>query len=160
MTSEEIQNKRLERLLRHITNVREATNILGHNLIERGEDQIGRELIANGLIHDHSKFSGIEWLYLHDDVKIKEPEKFQCAALQHVHTNEHHPEYWGSIHEMPRLYVAEMVCDWKARSSEFGNDLMEWIEGKATEKFDMSIHSPVYQQIVEFKELLLDPMFV
>jgi hypothetical protein len=60
---------------------------------------------------------------------------------------------------MPRVYVAEMVCDWYARSSEFGTGLKEWVNNHAMEKFGFTKDSPVYAEIFEFMNLLLSPSF-
>ncbi len=152
-------NVRLDRLLRHIENVKDGCIILAGRLLENGEDEFAKQLIANGYVHDNSKFSGIEWEYLHDDMKESETEKFLLAAKQHVKTNQHHPEYWAGIENMPRIYVAEMVCDWRARSSEFGSDIWEWVKEKAMKKFDFSCQQKVYKEIKEFLSLLLEKPF-
>lgn len=134
--------------------------MLGQRLIKEGEVPFGLELIANGNIHDNSKFHGIEWLYMHDDVLKDDPTKFKMALQQHITTNKHHPECWaGGIDGMPRIYIAEMVCDWHARSSEFGTDLREWIKDKACKKFSMSCSGKIYKQIKDFLDLLLDRSF-
>lgn len=159
MSQDDISNKRLDALIRHIENVKSRCLLLGERLISNGEDELGRRLISNGYIHDHSKFSGIEWLYLHGDIQEKQPDKFLLAATQHTATNKHHPEFWGTIHEMPRLYVAEMVCDWGSRSSEFGNDLKEWVKDKATSKYKMAVQSKTYKEIKDLIDVLLDPAF-
>lgn len=151
--------KRLDALVRHINNVRQNCTLLGERLIEKGETEFGKRLIANGFIHDNSKFSGVEWLYLHSDVKEKEPEKFKLAAEHHVNSNYHHPEFWIHISHVPRIYLAEMVCDWGARSSEFGNDLRVWEREMAPKKFDYTLQSKIYKQIKEFTDILLDPGF-
>ena len=52
---------KIDKLLRHIHNVSSNCNLLGKKLIENGEEELGRILISIGLIHDHSKFFGIEW---------------------------------------------------------------------------------------------------
>jgi hypothetical protein len=59
---------------------------------------------------------------------------------------------------MPRVYVAEMVCDWKARASEFGTSLQKWIE-ESLKRYGYTSKDPVYAQIQEFVELLCDPAF-
>lgn len=152
--------KHLKSLLRHIESVRQSCILLGERIIESGEDKLGIDLIANGQIHDASKFRGSEWLYLRADLTGTDKAKMlEQARNQHVKTNPHHPEYWGSIHEMPRVYLAEAVCDWSARSHEFGNDLREWIKNVATKKFDMTVQSKVYKQIKDFVDILLDPSF-
>lgn len=56
--------KHLKSLLRHVDNVSQSCLILGERIIESGDQQFGINLIANGRIHDHSKFYGSEWLYL------------------------------------------------------------------------------------------------
>src|SRR5450755_1045681 len=84
-----------------------------------------------GLVHDASKFHGIEWEYLHKTGEVP-ADRLQLAVEHHRRTNEHHPEYWGGIDNMPEIFVAEMVCDWYARSQEFGTDLRVWIRGQAS----------------------------
>lgn len=154
MTAEDLEH--LENVLRHINHVRDNCLLLGNRLIKNGEAEFGRKLIANGLIHDNSKLSGVEWLYLRD----KGTPEFTAAAKQHIMTNPHHPEYWpGGISDMSRIYMAEMVCDWAARSQEFGNDLRDWIKGEATKKFNFSLQSRVWKDIKEFVDLLLDRAF-
>jgi hypothetical protein len=60
---------------------------------------------------------------------------------------------------MPRIYIAEMVCDWKSRSSEVGNDLRQWIKDKATGKFNFAVNSRVWKEIKYFVDMVLDPAF-
>jgi|TARA_R100000306_G_scaffold55914_1_gene53611 hypothetical protein len=149
--------RRLMRLARHIDNVRNYCNILGQRLAENGEAGLGHGLIANGYIHDNSKFHGVEWLYLHEDEKEQNPTLFKAALLQHTTTNLHHPEAWDDgIHAMPRLYLAEFVCDISARSSEFGNDIRDWVKKQATKKYDMTVQSKTYKEIKDLLGLLLD----
>lgn len=157
---QDLQDKRLKALLRHVDNVRMNCLRLGEILIEDPKIGFGKDLIALGYIHDNSKFHGIEWEYLHSDMFGGEhSDKLALAIKQHTTTNPHHPEYWGSIHDMPEIYVAEMVCDWAARSSEFGNDLRAWIKDKATKKFDMTVQSKAYKDIKRFVDMFLDPAF-
>lgn len=154
------QENRLDGLIRHIKNVQDDCTLLGQRLIDRGETELGRMLIANGMIHDNSKFHGIEWLYLHDDIKEEDPILFKQALTHHATTNKHHPECWpGGINEMPQLYIAEMICDWRTRSSEFGTDLWDWIKNKATEKFGFSTNGKAYKEIKFFTDLLLEKKF-
>ncbi len=146
--------KKVHALLRHIRNVQDNCLHLGIKLMEQGEVDFGKLLIANGQIHDNSKWKGVEW----DHLETTDPFLGK-AVLQHSRTNPHHPEYWGSIHEMPRIYVAEMVCDWKARSSEFGTDLKQWIACSATKRFEFNLLDPVGIQINNMLNLLLDKPF-
>jgi len=150
---------RLKAVVRHITHVQQSCTLLGERLIASGEVEIGHALLANGFIHDNSKLRGAEWLYLHDDVKEYAPELFHAALQQHIHTNPHHPECWGGISEMPRLYLGEMVCDWHARSSEFGTGLREFIKEVATKRFDFKVQGKIYKEIKKLVDMLLDPAF-
>jgi hypothetical protein len=156
-------DKRLENLLRHISHVRQNCELLGQRLIEKGDSSMGLKLISNGQIHDNSKFFGIEWEYLNDGAWPYEDdgrkEMFAVALKQHVSTNPHHPEYWNGIKQMPPVYLAEMVCDWHARSSEQGSDLCEWVKDKATKRFRFTTRSNTYRHLKEFLDLLLEPRF-
>ncbi len=140
--------------MRHIEDVQQDCQILGANLIERGEADTGRLLIANGLCHDRSKFVGVEWEHLDS----RSDPLFGQAWQHHIEHNEHHPEFWGEggIHKMGRVYVAEMVCDWHSRSSEFGSCLRDWIASQATRKFDFSEADEVGRQIIDFVDMLLE----
>lgn len=158
----ELYLERLARLNRHITNVRDSAFILNEKLVKRNNENdlfLAHALITHVQIHDESKFNGIEWLYLHDDMKDTHPQEFKQAWYQHVNTNPHHPEYWSGIDNMPEVYLAELVCDWKARSSEFGSDLREWIKASATKRFGFTKQGKTYKKIKEFVDLLLDPAF-
>ncbi len=161
-----MDDKRLSNLLRHIGNVRHDCELLGTKLISQGEEQLGLTLIANGQIHDFSKFFGIEYLHLNgsDWPQASTSEQgrvmFSAAITQHVTTNPHHPEYWvGGIKEMPQVYLAEFVCDCHARSSEQGTDITEWMREKATERFGFTTRSLVYGDIRRYLELLLEKKF-
>jgi hypothetical protein len=150
--------KHVENVLRHINNVRRDCELLGKRLMENGEFQLGLDLIGLGQIHDYSKIHNqCEFMHLRDSWYGK-PEFF-AALKSHVSTNRHHPESWHGIEDMPRVYVAEMVCDWKSRSSEFGSDVLAWVKQQATEKFQFSTKGRVYKEIKEFFGILLDRAF-
>jgi len=104
--------QKIDDIIRHIDHVKDNCLLLGERLVNLGKKDMGRLLIANGFIHDNSKFYGVEWDYLNDQTGSE--ELLQIAVSQHNRTNPHHPEYWGGIEAMPSLYVAEMVCDWKS----------------------------------------------
>ena len=153
-------DKHLKALIRHIDNVRSNCCKLAEALIDNGEEILGLQLIANGYEHDNSKFHGIEWLYLNEVTKEKNPPLFNAALIQHVTTNKHHPEAWtNGIHDMNRLYKAEMICDWSARSSEFGTDLRDFVKNEATKRYDMTVQSKTYKEIKDLMDMLLDSPF-
>lgn len=152
--------KKVDILCRHIEEVQRNCKLLGERLIENGEEDIGLKLIANGLIHDASKFKGIEWEYLFIDPENEEDEKNLSLAIEHHnHTNFHHPEAWGGIKNMPSVYVAELVCDWKTRSSEFGSSLVDWINDKGAKRFSYTKRDKVYKEIMHYTNILLEEPF-
>lgn len=153
------EEKPLRTLMRHIKNVQSECGLLGERLIEQGKHEFARRLVANSMLHDNSKFHGIEWECLSEAAREEKPEQFKAAVLQHQATNPHHPEYWGGIDNMPSVYIAEMVCDWKARSDEFGTDLRDWVKEKATKRWGFTTQGRVYKEIKEYLDLLLDPTF-
>jgi len=149
----------LDNLVRHIDLVRGACLLLGKRLIAQGRVEFGRILIARGFEHDVSKFSGIEWDYLHAGQNVPR-DQLDMAIRQHVRTNSHHPEYWGGIENMPEIAVAEMVCDWYARSQEFGTGLREWITSQAVERFQIDVGGERYAWVQQYVGLLLVDHFV
>ena len=154
--SNEILEK-LEAVIRHIENVKDNCILLGKRLIEEeGEFDLGKQLIANSYIHDNSKFYGIEWEFLGEQGGRS---KLDLAVSQHNKTNPHHPEYWGNITEMPRVFLAEMACDWKARSEEFGTSIRDWIDDGAAKRFGYKKNDRVYKEIMYFVDLLCEKPF-
>jgi hypothetical protein len=158
----ELEEKHLENLIAHIDNVRRNCIAIGKHLFKEGEQDMARSVIRNGFKHDSSKFEGIEWdLCLNELKKVnKEQSRDLMRAVEHhTSTNEHHPEFWGGIQNMPEVYVIEMVCDWKGRSTEFGTDLRDWIENTAKEKYGFHICDKVYSMIYKYVEILCEPSF-
>lgn len=151
--------KRIRELLRHVKLVQEAAQRIGEALIEQGEARFGRELIANAMSHDQTKFRGIEWDCIGNRNSACTEEEKQLAIVQHIKTNPHHPEYWDGIENMPKIYLHEMVCDWFARSVEFGTDLREWVKGNAVPKYNIRINSKPWKEIKKALDILLDQPF-
>jgi len=157
----ELTMAKVRALTRHIRNVEDNCLLLGEKLILDGEVELGQHLIANGFVHDASKFSGIEWDYL-SILPSKEEEtklKLKLAIQHHNQTNTHHPEHWQGIKNMPNVYIAEMTADWKARSEEFGTDLRHWIDEQATKRFSFSKEDEVYKEIMKYVDMLCQKPF-
>jgi hypothetical protein len=152
---------KIENVTRHIKNVENNCLLLGTKLIKSGNIELGKQLIANGFVHDASKFTGIEFEYLSLNNPAEENNKLKIrlAIQQHNTTNPHHPEFWNHISKMPEVFLAECVCDWKSRSQEFGTDLREWIDNEATKRFHFSKSDAVYKQIMELVDLLCEQPF-
>ena len=148
----------IDNLTRHIDLVREACYLLGTRLIKNNQEVIGRELIARGYCHDNSKFSGIEWDYLHQGPNVSK-EMLDAAIKEHQSTNDHHPEFWTGIENMPEVALAECVCDWYARSQEFGTSLRDWIDEEAATKYNFTKKCKTYKLIKKFVDILLEDLF-
>lgn len=153
--------KRLRDLWRHIDNVRESAKILCERLVDEGELDLARRISERCYQHDVSKFSGLEWELLtfkRDEVDDK--ELFDIAIKEHHSNNPHHPEFFlNSIQDMSRVDLAEMVVDWKARSTEMGTDLRDWIRNRAMEKYNFNSKTKQGKEINYFVKLLLDAKF-
>jgi len=168
MSEEELEEKEslldyLDITIRHIQNVQQNCILLGKKLIDEGEFRTGRLLIYYGFQHDVSKFIGIEWdflpLGLEKKLNKEKRANFLTALKQHQESNPHHPEYWDGIENIPDVHLAEMVCDWKARSSEFGTDLRKWIDGEALKKYNLKKTAPTYTKIMYYVDLLCGEAF-
>jgi hypothetical protein len=153
-----LAKEKVDKLLRHITNVQEACHLLAKRLIEKGEINLGIRLVALGQLHDASKWSGIEFEYLIEP-PLNTNGTLSLAIKQHQSTNRHHIEYWEDANDMPRLYIAEMVCDLYARAGEFGTSVWDYIKEEFLPKHNISKNGRVYKTIKEFLDLLLEKPF-
>ena len=154
--------EKIRAVARHIRNVEDNCFLLGEKLILGGEVNLGKQLIANGYVHDASKFTGIEFEYLSTGNPVEENAKLKLkmAVHQHNSTNLHHPEAWsGGIKDMPDVYLAEMACDLKARSEEFGTNLREWIDDSATKKWNFVKEDKVYKDLMRYVDLICQKPF-
>ena len=152
----EQNRKNIQDLLDHLDDVRQSANKLGMKLIEEGNFDLGRLLMANVCHHDASKFLGVEWDVL---VLGNRQELLQTVIEQHNRSNPHHPEYYGKIQDMYDVHVAEMCCDWKARSSKFGTSLEEWIHNEAMPRYGFTKNDEIYGKIMRFVHMILDKPF-
>ena len=150
--------KHMQGIMRHISHVQQGAALMSERLFDRGDATTARLLVQKVCGHDASKFIGIEWEHLRSDADSTSAE-FQAALKQHQLTNDHHPEYWGSIKVMPPLCLAEMTCDWYARSTEFGTDLRDWVKNGACQKYGITTKTKCYKEIKSFVDILLDNKF-
>lgn len=153
---------KIRSITRHIRNVEDNCLILGEKLILRGDIDLGKQLIANGFVHDASKFKGIEFEYLSLNNPTEENNKLKLKLAIHHHntTQPHHSEYWsGGIKDMPDVYLAELVCDIKARSEEFGTALMDYVDNVGIKRWNITQEDEVYKKMMEFIGLLCERPF-
>lgn len=149
----------LEEYHRHVDKVHSAARLLATRLIKNCVDEdekLGMLLLKGVMEHDMSKLQGIEWPWIH---QTDDKERLIAAIEHHQQVNRHHPEFWGGVAYMPPVYIAEMVCDWKARSEEKGTNLRDWIKDTALEKYSIPPTGKIARLIKKFVDLLLDAPF-
>lgn len=143
----------IETQWRHIRNVQEDAKLLADRLMEKGDLNTARILLANSLRHDASKFEGIEF----EAFILGHQDKLAEAIKHHRECNVHHPEWHPKgILSMSDPCVAEMICDWKDRSASCGETgLRVWIDEEATKIWGFSKQDKIYERIQFFLDLLL-----
>lgn len=122
----------LNSLIKHITYVREAGEMIG---VDRAQLEV----------HDASKFSDEEFLAAAENWHggAPNPDRYARGWLHHIHHNPHHWQHWifsdgfvpkganveAGVMEMPREYALEMVADWMGSSMAYTGswDMTKWL---------------------------------
>lgn len=145
---------RCEKIWDHIQNVQDNIQKLAKELIKLGEHKLARRLYQRGLQHDASKFDDTEYygMYSSDETYKK------IAIHTHRTMNSHHLEYHPELLDLSTVDICEMVCDLKARSSEFGTDIKEYIR-KFTEERNISTNTKFYKLLIKYLNLILEDKF-
>lgn len=152
--------EKIQSLLSHIENVQNFCKKIAFHYIEHNKGdrdlQFARQLLSNAQVHDNSKFHGIEFKALTNKWNDPEQDKkeLELAVAHHQAVNRHHPESFGSIHDMPDVYLVECVCDWAARSKEQGTNIREWLETVGMQKYLLTTNSNVYRKINNYLDIL------
>jgi hypothetical protein len=155
--------EKIRAITRHIRNVQDNCILLAERLAHNGEIDLARKLVANGMIHDASKFHGIEWQFMAPGVPCKEESaklSLKMAISHHRLINPHHPEHWEKgVAGMPSVYLAEMVCDLKARSEEFGTDIRRYLHEDCLSRWGLKEDHEVFKKIMAYVDLLCETPF-
>ena len=115
-----------------------------HIINTEGNVDLGIKLLKRGAYHDNSKFDFAEFLSLSSILKSNKcfvdastslSSEEKKAIAYHWSHNRHHPEYFEDISEMQTLDKLEMVCDWFARSLQYGTDFIPFIEERQKNRF-------------------------
>jgi len=116
-------------------------------------------LYWRGIVHDMSKFTLIEYKgysnnFFKESPSERDRKDFNVAWVHHQGVNKHHWQYWwrgkafpNTAGTIPEKYMLEMVCDWRAMSKQFNNDVTDWYY-KEKEKGKIVLH-PKTQKAVE-----------
>jgi len=134
-----------EYVRKHIMFVKKSFNIRIVNITTALQltDEEVEDLVENIMIHDRSKYSPEEWngyrqWFFPAIGEIKDKAKFDAAWKHHYEHNDHHPEYWKKK-DMPKVAIAELICDWEAMSRNFGGNPLEYFNrDKENKKKSMS----------------------
>ena len=148
--------EKIDKLISHIRKVQDNALILGKKLIEAGDLINGKMLIVNSMVHDLSKFSGLEYENLHKDA---EKEDLKDAIFQHTSVNKHHIEFWGGADNVPDIYLMEFCCDTLARAQELASDYLNWLANDAAKKYNFTTKSKFYKKCVKYYNLIIDNPF-
>lgn len=133
-------------------------------LESQGLEEEASELMARAKVHDNSKilnkdeFRALTTI-INDKSCLKDATQKLSAYKQdaielHWKHNAHHPEHFENVEDMGRLDRLEMICDWAARSLQYGTDLIEFVEKRQEDRF----HFPelMYQEILCNCKILTD----
>lgn len=126
------------------------------------KSDLGLELLKRASIHDNSKLEDDE-LYLLSRLKDRKEafteaeytpdEMTRMSIEEHWKRNRHHPEFFKDPSEMTELDILEMICDWHARSVQYGTDLLEFVRVRQKNRFHFN--KKMYNDILNYCKILL-----
>ncbi|NIA09943.1 MAG: hypothetical protein GWP10_09485 [Nitrospiraceae bacterium] len=111
-------------IIEHKMNVVRAGIKIANALFNK-DQKLAKKILLNCFSHDNRKVKiAIEFIHL----RTMHSEKFRKALDSHRKSSKHHIQYWDDVKDMPLDIVAEMVCDWYARSCEMGTSLRDYVD--------------------------------
>lgn len=136
---------------------------LANYLMSKDIENHAMALMERAKVHDNSKItcedelralSGIieDKSCLRDASSRLSQLKLDAIKLHHKH-NAHHPEHFKNCEDMTKLDIMEMCCDWHARSTQYGTDLIEFVKIRQEDRF----HFPqrMYEEILYYCNILI-----
>lgn len=129
----------------HKKYVKVACKKLSDYLENIGAKEHAKKLMEKAVSHDISKISCDDELralsmIINDKTTLKD-SKCSLSKLKedsiHLHWkhNRHHPEFFETPEDMERIDMMEMVCDWYARSLQYGTNFLEFVKDKQETRF-------------------------
>lgn len=141
----------------------DSCRILSIYFLNNGDEESALKLMKRAFIHDISKLSNFEF-HAADafDSFVKNSNNREYVFSvdekvflnEHWRNNKHHPEHWDDVYNMTDIDIAEMVCDWHARSVEFNDDLKKYIEHRQNTRF--SFPEDIYNKILHYADILVN----
>ena len=132
-------------LIEHKKYILDSCHKMSKYLYKNGQEELSRELLKRAFVHDDSKLNDEE-LKNFLELKIKDKpfinansmlNEYEKERIQiHWKNNRHHPEYFDDIRDMEEIDIIEMVCDWYARSMQYGTDIIEFAETRQKNRFN------------------------
>lgn len=113
-------------------------------LVSIGKDTLALMLLQRANMHDNSKLIGPELellssIYGNQDAFINPSVQLTTCEKdiieKHWENNRHHPEHFKNVENMTELDIVEMVCDWYARSLQYGTDFLEFVKTRQETRF-------------------------
>lgn len=152
----------LKELVTHKKILIDSCYKLATYFLQNGNEELALNIMRRAFVHDISKISADEFHSLNafgsyskysinKDISFSEEEKI--FLNKHWAANKHHPEHWTNINDMEEIDLIEMVCDWHARSVEFENDLLEYIEHRQKTRF--AFPEPMLEKIIFYAKKLI-----
>lgn len=155
----------IEDTIIHKQYVLESALKMFHYLCSVNKEDLGIELLKRASVHDNSKFEDKE-LYLLSRLNDRleaftEPEyelneNQKESIKEHWRKNRHHPEFFEDSSEMTDLDILEMVCDWAARSAQYGTNLIEFAETRQENRFHFK--PDMYRKVIKYCKILAKDM--
>lgn len=123
-------------------------NRFAEYLEKQGQIDDANDLRDRALLHDNSKILNKDEFraltsIINDKSCLRDANSrlssFKQDAIElHWRNNEHHPEHYEDINEMPPQARREFVCDCCARSMQYGTDLISFMETRLNDRFHFS----------------------
>lgn len=148
-------------LIEHKKLILDCCQTMSKYLYKNGQHELSKEILRRAVVHDNSKLDEDEMeKFLELRIKDK-PFKNANSMLSdfekerikiHWSKNRHHPEYFEDISQMEEIDIIEMVCDWAARSRQYGTDLIDFVKTRQKNRFNFP--KEIYDKILFYCELL------
>lgn len=157
-------NTMAEDTIRHKKIVLDNCLLMSKYLMNKGKIELGTQLLKRGCEHDNSKFDSDEFRRLSQILKSRKcftdansqlSTEERKAIEYHWKHNRHHPEYFENpSEEMTELDIIEMVCDWFARSLQYGTEFIPFVKERQSNRFNFSTKK--FDKILKYCILIED----
>ena len=150
-----------EDTIKHKKFVLEYCHIMAIQLMKNARVELATQLLKRGCEHDNSKFDREEFIRMSQILKSRKfftnasttlSDKEKEAIKHHWSHNRHHPEYFENSDEMTELDILEMVCDWFARSLQYGTDFIPFVLERQENRFHFS--EKQFEKILKYCRLM------